>query len=203
MNITRREAIQKLALAFGATTLAPRLFAAAAAGTGTPANSGAILTDTALLDEIGDTIIPTTDIPGAKAVGIGAFIAMMVHDCYTPRDQAVVRDGLSKLTEDYRKRYHEEFVGGDPKHRTEFLNRLDREQKAYTEKHKVTPADPDAEEPIESAVPPHYFRVLKEMTVLGYFSSELGCTKALRFVEVPGAYNGSAPYKRGEHAWFS
>src|SRR2546423_601285 len=86
MNVTRREAIIKLAIAMGATAVGPRLLGAsldaAAAGSGVFQPG-----DIALLDEIGDTIIPATDVPGAKAVGIGAFMALMVQDCYTLRGQ--------------------------------------------------------------------------------------------------------------------
>jgi hypothetical protein len=44
---------------------------------------------------------------------------------------------------------------------------------------------------------------MKELTLLGYFSSEIGCTQALRYVEAPGAYRGDVPYRRGERAWFN
>ena len=74
--------------------------------------------------------------------------------------------------------------------RTAFLNELDREQKAYTDKKT-------------SDQPPHYFRMMKELTILGYFSSEIGCTQAVRFIEVPGRYDGAAPYKKGDRAFFS
>jgi hypothetical protein len=44
---------------------------------------------------------------------------------------------------------------------------------------------------------------MKELTLLGYFSSEIGCTQALRYVEAPGAYRGDVPYRKGERAWFN
>ena len=44
---------------------------------------------------------------------------------------------------------------------------------------------------------PHYFRMMKELALLGYFSSEIGCTKAVRYIEVPGAYHGDVPYTKG------
>jgi hypothetical protein len=150
--------------------------------------TGASADDLALLDEIGDTIIPATDVPGAKAAGIGAFIAMMLRDCYDAKDQAAVRAGLVALAADYRTKHGHAFVGAPAAERTEFLNALDREQKTYTRKKKT-------------GEPAHYFHVLKELTILGYFTSEIGATQALRFVEVPGSFNGSAPYKKGEHAW--
>jgi hypothetical protein len=188
MTMNRREAIVKMALLMGGTMVGPRLLHGAwdadapmPAGGVEPENPG-------LLDEIGDTIIPATDVPGAKAVGIGAFVTMMVRDCYEEPDQAAFRAGVRELAESYRAKHGRAFVGAPAAERTEFLNALDREQREYTRKRKA-------------GEPAHYFRILKELTVLGYFSSEIGATQALRFVEVPGSFDGSAPYKKGDHAW--
>ena len=38
--------------------------------------------DLAYMDEIAEAIIPTTDTPGAKAAGVGSFMAMMVKDTF-------------------------------------------------------------------------------------------------------------------------
>jgi hypothetical protein len=76
-----------------------------------------------------------------------------------------------------------------PAQRTELGNALDAEQKEYN---KTRAKD----------YPAHYFRMMKELTVLGYFSSQIGCTQAVKYVEVPGSYNGDFPYKKGDRAWF-
>ena len=132
MNMTRREALMKMAVALGATVAGPRLLAAAFQP-GLPA--GFTPADLALLDEIGDTIIPPTHIPGAKAAGIGAFMAMMINDCYEAEDQAVFKAGLAKLPADYAAKYKEPFLTGQPANRTAFLNELDREQRTH-EQHR-------------------------------------------------------------------
>lgn len=200
--MTRREAVIRLATLMGASVLGPRLLAASLDGTNTPSNAVAFApTELALLDEIGDTIIPATDIPGAKAVGIGAFIAMMVRDCYGPQNQATFQEGLAKISSGYATRFGGTFLTGNSANRTTLLNELDVEQKRFTadmrrQRAAVVPP-PEDEEPL------HYFRMMKELTILGYFSSELGATKALRFTEVPGRFDGAAPYQKGEHAWFS
>jgi hypothetical protein len=49
--------------------------------------------------------------------------------------------------------------------------------------------------------PAHYFRMMKELAMLGYFTSEIGCTKAQRYVESPGRFDPCAPYTPGEPAW--
>lgn len=197
MHLTRREAIIKMALLMGATVVGPRLLAKNF-GLATPLNFSP--GDIALLDEIGETIIPTTaNSPGAKAAGCGAFMAMMIADCYTAPVQAEIRAGLARLPADYEARYAEKFIGGKPENRTAFLNALDIEQRNYTnEVRRKTEVAKAAgmEEPA-----PHYFRVLRELTLLGYFTSEIGSTQALHHVEVPGRYDGNVPYKKGA-PWF-
>jgi hypothetical protein len=49
--------------------------------------------------------------------------------------------------------------------------------------------------------PTHYFRMMKELTLLGYFTSEIGCTQAQRYAETPGRYDPCVPYKAGDKAW--
>jgi len=187
MNVTRRQALIHLATLMGASLAGPRLLSAAL----TPgAAAGFAPGEIALLDEIGDTIIPATDVPGAKAVHIGAFIAMMVNDCYDAPDQAAVKAGLKTLADTYRARHGTEFAQGDAATRTAFLNTLDQEQRAYTAARR-----PDQ--------PQHYFRILKDLTILGYFTSETGATQALRYEEVPGRYDGNVPYKKGDRAFFN
>ncbi|MEI6106221.1 MAG: gluconate 2-dehydrogenase subunit 3 family protein [Opitutae bacterium] len=187
--MNRRESIVRLALLMGGTVVGPRLLRGAenaAAGTAHGASPAAV----ALLDEIGDTIIPPTDVPGAKAVNIGAFIARMVRDCYEPDQQAAFHQGVQELAAQFRARHGREFVGAPADLRTELLNELNREQVEYTRVKVKGQLE-------------HYFRLLKELTILGYFSSEVGCTQAIRFIEVPGSYSGDVPYKPGDHVWFS
>ena len=56
--------------------------------------------------------------------------------------------------------------------------------------------------PAITADPPaHYFRMMKELAMLGYFTSEIGCTQALRYVEMPGRFDPCVDYKPGDRAW--
>ena len=54
---------------------------------------------------------------------------------------------------------------------------------------------------ITADTPAHYFRMMKELALLGYFTSEIGCTQAQRYVESPGRYDPCVPYTPGEKAW--
>ncbi|SMB98373.1 hypothetical protein SAMN00120144_1074 [Hymenobacter roseosalivarius DSM 11622] len=142
----------------------------------------------AYLNEVGDTILPTTSSPGAKAADVGGFMAVMVRDCYKPADQQIFLKGLTQLEEASKTKNGKGFLASDAAQRTALLTALDAEQKNYAK--TKTLEDPN-----------HYFRMFKELTLLGYFTSEVGSTKALRYAPVPGKYDGCMPYKKGDKAW--
>ncbi len=140
------------------------------------------------LDEIAETILPTTSTPGAKAAGVGAFMTVMVRDCYTEPEQNIFVNGMEKLNDASNKKFDKAFLSLEPRQRHELLVTIDNEQNEYHRNKK------DDE-------PAHYFRLMKELTLLGYFTSEVGSTQALRYVEAPGRYEGCIPYREGERAW--
>jgi hypothetical protein len=49
--------------------------------------------------------------------------------------------------------------------------------------------------------PAHFFRMMKELALLGFFTSKVGCTEALRYVEAPGRFDPCIPYTPGQPAW--
>jgi hypothetical protein len=144
--------------------------------------------DIAFLDEVAETILPETQTPGAKAAGVGPFMALMVTDCYEPADQQIFRDGMRAVDEVCRKANGTSFMSASSDQRLAVLQGLDRDQKAYSDAKK--PDDPN-----------HYFRMMKELALLGYFTSEIGCTRAQRYVESPGRYDPCTPYVPGTPAW--
>jgi hypothetical protein len=143
---------------------------------------------TAYLTEVSDTILPATKTPGAKAANVGAFMNVMVRDSYTPADQEIFTKGLTQLEEASQKMNGKGFLASTPAQRTALLTALDAEQKNYAK--TKTPEQPN-----------HYFRMIKELTLLGFFTSEVGATQVLRYLPVPGKYDGNYPYKKGDRAW--
>jgi hypothetical protein len=193
----RREAIQRVSLMLGGVALVggSALWTACAkdqapSATAKGAGSGTFTTaDIALLDEIADTILPdTARSPGAKAAQVGAFMAVMVTDCYEPRDQQIFRTGMTQLDAACQKAVNASFLKATPAQRLTVLESLDREAKTY-----MDTKQPDA--------PTHYFRMFKELTLVGYFTSEIGATKALQYTETPGRFDPCVPYTKGERAW--
>ncbi len=185
--MNRREAVQHISLLLGGTIVGSTFFLS---GCKTETKTSTEFTDEniAMLDEVSDTILPPTKTPGAKAAGVGKFMTVMVNDCYDEEDQKVFHEGMQKLNDAADKKYSSSFVKLSPEQRHEFLVALDNEQKDYMKNKK----------PEERA---HYFRMMKELTLLGYFTSEIGCTKAMRYIETPGRYDGCVPYAKGDKAW--
>jgi Gluconate 2-dehydrogenase subunit 3 len=235
--LTRREAVQRVALMLGGVTLVggstlltacERERSAVAAG----ASVGKFTADDiAFLDEIAETILPETKTPGAKAAKTGAFMALMVTDSYDARDQKIFRDGMRKVDEESEKAHRASFMSATPQQRLAVLEKLDREQKAHSDAREraarkkkgladIPPearaaeahlpdqrreaalgTDVGAATAITSDSPAHYFRMMKELALLGYFTSEIGCTQAQRYVESPGRFDPCVPYTPGEKAW--
>ena len=188
--VTRREAILRVSALLGGATLVGQ--SAWLAGCTTAPRSSANLfseSDVALLDEVADTILPPTKTPGAKAAGVGPFIAMMVTDTYDPPEQRVFVDGLAALEDESRAQNGGGFIASSPAQRVALLERLDREAIEYGRRLG------------SEGRPPHYFRLIKELTMLGYFTSEIGCTQALRYIETPGRFDPCVTYTAGEKAW--
>jgi Gluconate 2-dehydrogenase subunit 3 len=210
VRVTRREAVQRVAALLGGVALAggDRLVAfsfapaaieqAMAQGTGTFTAA-----DVALLDEIAETILPETSTPGAKAAKVGAFMALMVTEAYDERSRQVFQQGLRQLEDACRRAHAVPFMQASAAQRLSLVETLDREQHAVMEARapKRRVRAPAAES--GSDEPAHYFRLMKELTLLGYFTSEIGCTRAMRYIEAPGRFDPNAPYSRGDKSWAS
>ena len=194
--IDRREAIRRVTALLGGIALvgggslvsaceqAQRGAAAARGGAGT-----FTARDIALLDEVAETILPETKTPGAKAAQVGPFMALMVTDTYDEADQAIFRDGMRQLDAACQAMHRTSFMEATPPQRLALLQQLDREQKTYMDGRHG------------DDTPAHYFRMMKELTLLGYFTSEIGYTKAMRYAETPGRFDPCVPYPPGEPAW--
>lgn len=160
----------------------------------------------ALLDEVGETIIPATNTPGAKATRIGDFMKTIVTDCYTPEQQKIFGDGLAGLNEACKKANGKSFIDCNAGQRKSFLVSLEMEAKEFNrqrnekEKDAKEKAKKDMDPNFVSA-PSHHYTMIKQLTLWGYFSSEIGSKKALRHLPIPGKYDGAFPYKKGDKAW--
>lgn len=137
-----------------------------------------------LLDEIGETILPESErSPGAKAARIGAFMEIMHQDCYTTAEQAIFRSGMDTVQQQSGERYQRTFLQLSPEERLTLLSEFDQQARSQSG-------------------PVHFFTLMKQLTILGYFSSEVGITQALRYDPIPGHYRACIDYQEGDPAWY-
>ena len=188
--MNRRDALSRVALLVGGTVIGAEFFLSGCKANDEKYGATVDFTekDIAYLDEIAETIIPQTDTPGAKAAKVGAFMAVMVKDTYNEKQQKAFTDGMNTLNEETNKKFKSGFMQVTPEQRKEMLVALDTEAKEFARTK-------------EKDAPPHYFTLMKQLTLLGYFTSEVGATQALNYVPIPGKYDGCLPYKKGDKAY--
>jgi len=187
--MTRRQALQRVsALLGGATLISGNAFLNLALAGETGTDTLFSPEEIAFLDEVAETILPETETPGARAAGVGPFMALMVTDCLSPDDQTLFREGMLTLDAGCIEMFGAGFLAVNADQKLEFLQLLDQEQAEMMKGH-------------QDGMPAHYFRTMKELVLLGYFTSEIGCTQAMRYVEAPGQYQPCLPYAPGDRAW--
>jgi hypothetical protein len=180
--MNRREALKTATVFVGSALIASNgLLIACESGAREP---GRVLDrdDQNLVEDIADTLLPTTTAsPGAKAAGVGATVNLILSDCYSVKDQQRVVNGLKTFRDACRQRQGSDFSSLSRAQRESFLRDVDAEARKAS----------DA----------HYFPLLRELAEGAYWSSETGLTRALRYVMVPGRYDGCVPLQPGQPAW--
>lgn len=132
-----------------------------------------------IVTEVCEIIIPKTDTPGAKDAGVPGFIDTMLKDCYKKEDQDRFLEGLAAFDERANASYGDRFIYCNPEQQAELVNVVHDE------------ALREAKENREAKRP--FILMTKELTLLGFFTSEPGATQVLQYVAVPGSYKGCIP----------
>ena len=181
----RREALKKVALLLGGVAIAPELLAKALANA--PATLAKLPAERlALLAEMADTILPDTDTPGAKAAKVHEFIAVVVQDCFPPEQRDTFWTKLDAADMQCRAMQGKGFLECTSEQRIAFFTALQVSAKI---------------EQTQQADGPSFFPLLKNLTIGGYFSSEIGATQALAFDPIPGAWIPDMPVDANTKAW--
>lgn len=212
----RRDAVKSVAFLLGgalsATTIGVFLEGCNTSGSKNSANLFSADHEK-LITEIADIIIPTTAAaPGAKAAGVGKFIPMMIKDCYPEEAQQVFVKGLDDVEARSKKEFGKSFLEITVKQREQLLGKVRDEtvaaQKAENDKkdaeRKAKP-EPALTKPKAAGIPklgtPYFFAIARDLTLLGYFTSEIGATQARTYLAIPGHYDGCVDLKPGQKVW--
>lgn len=178
--INRRQALQAMMGALGLASTAQVFGAAVLLGDAPARAIWPVLSadEVRLLDEVAETIIPKTpDSGGAKAAKTGQFMQEIVSAYYDLEDQQTFLHGLAEFQRQVVQAHGRAFTDLSAGQREAFLLTLERSD-------GVT-----------------YYQMIKQLTVWGYFSSEVGAKQALRFAPIPGRYDGQVRIEPGAKAW--
>ncbi|RYZ26339.1 MAG: gluconate 2-dehydrogenase subunit 3 family protein, partial [Chitinophagaceae bacterium] len=171
-----------------------------------------------MLAEIADIILPKTKMsPGAKEAEVGPFMAMMIKDCYPEEAQKAFVKGLEELEESSKKEYSKSFLEIGVKDREQLLRKVREatiegqkteadeiaeakkleETKAQQLSSRENPENPMMmkDKPVKK---PRFFAIARDLTILGFFTSEIGATQAYEYVAIPGKYDGDYKLKPGQ-----
>jgi hypothetical protein len=178
--VTRREALKTSTVLLGSALLMPGVLTGCGSRSREPAVQGSASPDQALLEDIADTLLPTTAAsPGAKAAGVGATMLLLLNDCETADVQQRVSQGLQAFRVTCRD------AGGD------FASLQQPERERLLRELDVA-AQADKQ---------HWFAAVRDLALQAYFSSEIGLTRALRYSITPGRYDACVPLEPGQPAW--
>ena len=180
----RREAIRRTAFIMGGIVSAPAIMGVLNGCTAKPDLNWKpefLSKDEAgIISEVAEIIIPKTNTPGAKDAGVPSFIDLMLKDVYSKEDQDRFKEGLKAFDEDAKKSYDDSFLDLDDEQRKEFVFKK-HEEAVNAEKSENKPEKRP------------FILMMKELTMLGFFTSEAGATQVLQYDPVPGAYKGCIP----------
>jgi hypothetical protein len=172
----RRDAIERIALILGGAISAELSAGLRGEVLYIGASVGVTADQQRLLAEAAEVIIPATETPGAKAAGVEQFITRVLSDCYRMEEQVRFYEGLAKLDADARAQHGRSFIELDLPTKNQVMRRAGTSNKPF-------------------------FALLKQLTVAGYFTSEIGATKALSYLPIPGRFQGEVPLQKGQRAW--
>ena len=179
----RREALKRTAWIMGGAVSAPAIMGILKGCTAKPTIDWTpvfLSSDQgALVSQVAEIIIPKTDTPGAKDVGVPGFIDQILKECYKKEDQDKFLAELKAFDDEAKKEYGDPFIELDAEQQAAFVKKV----------HDAAVNTDDVGTPPERP----FILTLKELTMLGYFTSEPGATQVLQYSPVPGAYKGCIP----------
>lgn len=219
-GIDRREALRRTALLFGGILSAPTVaavFAACDARAATERAGPLSGEQRALIDAIAEQIIPETETPGARGAGVPRFIETMLAEYYSTDQRTHFLAGLADVDARSRRVHGKRFVDCSRREQHDVLAALDREayhdgaasaakdgrsdDRGRTENATADQRSGDSTRAKARGSHTPFFRMMKELTLLGYYTSQVGATRELRYAQVPGRFEGCVPFAKIGRAW--
>ncbi len=216
--MNRRETLQRLALLAGGTLAYSTLAGLMGGCRARPGAPRVQLSEEAFeaLAALCERIIPETDTPGARAAGVPEFIDHMLKDWYYAAERIHFLDGLEAARRKARQMHGQDIPALPAEAQDALLGALQQESQNTPVREVVIDRTtgaiverPDTyDEDLAAGRSPRrirvvlrpFFRMLKELTVVGYYTSEVGAMANLKVsympgrFDLPGHYDGCIPY---------
>jgi len=154
-------------------------------GADTEGRSGQLFSADALrlLRDVCAQILPTTDTPGAHELDVHGFIDNQLFHCYDAEAQALAVQLLDAIDAGARSRQGAPFAEAGHDAQLALLTDLERAAGGFSEEQR------------------QHFKLLKNLVVFGYLTTEIGGTQLLAWDPFPGGFAGSVPYASIGRAW--
>lgn len=176
-DLDRRQVLASVTAMFGTAVCAPLSRAVAGVPGGVAGASNPLhARHKALLTALADRIIPPTDTPGAAEAGVGDFFEMMLETFYLPEERERLIAAVEQVEASAVQLHGKRFGGLKPELQDRILQ--------------------DWTEGRLKNVDPVRFEEVKQLTLGGYYSSEIGMTQEQVYLPVPGRYDGAYPYEK-------
>ena len=189
-SITRRQALERVAILLGGAISAPTVAGVLSKPTrrawaASPAWAPRTLSPAQLelVATVAEHIIPPTDTPGARAAGVHRFVDTLLSDHYPATERDRFLAGLADVDARAQSAHGQPFRQCSPEQRIALLGEMDARAFASSRGEDGW-----------------FFRRLKELTIVGYYTSEFGAMQELH-VSPFGAYRGDIPYASVGRAW--
>lgn len=145
-----------------------------------------------LIDELAETVIPETDLPGAKQAGVASYIIQVVGTGELRQEQLAFVRGLKQLENFSQRTYNRAFTACSAQEKEAILKHFEqKELSRFPIVNKIT----------KKLFGRSFIGQLKELTVEGYCTSMLGATEGLVYDYIPGHFEGCIPLNSGQRAW--
>lgn len=145
-----------------------------------------------LIADLAEVIIPRTNTPGAKDVKVEEFILKTIINCTEVRGQNIFVNGLSDVEDYSKKQFGKSFHNCNLTEQTRILSHFEAKSHGFN----------STISKIEGKfIGKPFFTQLKELTVVGYFTSQPGATDALAYDYIPGRYDGCIKLTPNQKSW--
>lgn len=179
--MNRRLAVRNLALLAGAATVLPSCFSQTKdkAQTSLPPSAATLTTSQQqVVAEVCETLLPRTDTPGAKDLGLPLYVVKMLHDCTPPKERQLFMAGLGQLDAAAQRQQGSAFAASTPAQRAALLQHLDQKPTDFSDELVA------------------FYRMARQLTIDGYTNSKYFMTKEVVYELVPSRYNGYYPVSK-------